>query len=1274
MHKFLLFALITAAGILGAAPLSLTETEHAITVKAEGTDYTIHKKPFPDWGQSTVLNVGRREDKCGLSQMAVLLDAGQLLINGTTGKAQFNVLENTQDIIRIKAVFPLSPRTKADVISDAAQQIFYFTFANGAPGAVVESRIKCLTEKIRVNLFSCNFGANFHSYSDRNGKETKYEKGDWASIGFKEVYASKPSGRYFFYPAIGRTPSKGVTTHVAAKWTEKTLEQNETLSMKVTIGKVASLEDGEKILSFFNSTNNPPEDNPGNTQSGGIAGMNAWPISKPIKIGAFDGWDGIPLTVERFKASDYRPAEANTWQGPHDLSFKAWAAFDKDYFYLRINVRDDQFIQKESGTSIWAGDCIQIGIDPLCEKSLSENQLLLGFSPTDTPTVCAWSHPNPEYLKNDLLSVVKCASRRDKGGYECELAFPWDFIKPFELVRGKFGFNIVVLDGANRWMGITDGIAGGKVPGLYQDLYFKGLEDSLFAAQKTPKPELLLNSSIISMDKNVKFNAFVYARDADLPAELTVDFPGDASIRKPLQKGFNSFSCIFLPSELKRGPGKASVALLAGGKRLYEQKYDVVLTDKKYILEHAAELTAKAEQLDALARKIQTDLKKTPAYIISRAAIAKYFASRSVMLATFNANSPKKEALYFSTLSRSMKNLLYCDNMIAEGIAEAQEVLAGKRQVLEVPVVPKGARPTPTKDGGFAIGEQEYLFMGGNTWSLAQEDVLDYIAKSGLNFFNLFNVGKTPEAWKKMIRHAEDLGLFFNRRICMDPRNAKGYYCVNELQNAKFVTIDQQSTAVTGNTGTPWDISPNLLYVVGHEETIHPPFVQSSAKISDEEKNAIYQQRLTKFLKDKFGSVQALNSKTGKNFASFEEAAAFGKGLECSSLKYEHFLCFEPEVQEKIAACVKELKRLYGVPVSTHLSSLNFKVYDTLAILGDYDAHWNNFDLPSFDAGTGPEHREFAMNCSGLGVILTDMARSFYPERPCVNNEEYIMTCSNPNATPPEQYHYTGTIHPALHGRTAGSIFSFDSQFTSRFGELTFRRAEGFFQTARATLDMRRLANHIAPFRNLKGPAAILYTMPSYLDGEYGQYMITAWEGMNFSGLPVKFISERQIKAGKLNDFAILAVPNAKYVTNDIFNAIKAFAGKGGTVLYHGDKAMKFNEQGVAEPGRAQTISSFTKVPSDTAKAWFNAYEKTLAEKGIQPQIQVTDAAQKHIYGLEYRASVDRSGKETLYLVNTSKAPVIANIHGRSKWFDLLSLKEVNSPVTLNSLDVLILK
>ncbi|MBO4344846.1 MAG: hypothetical protein J5833_03770, partial [Victivallales bacterium] len=185
--------------------------------------------------------------------------------------------------------------------------------------------------------------------------------------------------------------------------------------------------------------------------------------------------------------------------------------------------------------------------------------------------------------------------------------------------------------------------------------------------------------------------------------------------------------------------------------------------------------------------------------------------------------------------------------------------------------------------------------------------------------------------------------------------------------------------------------------------------------------------------------------------------------------------------------------------------------------------------------------------------------------------------------------------------------------------------------------------------------------------------MQIAWEGMTFSGLPVKFISDRQIKEGKLSNFKIVAV-NAKHVDDFTFNALIDFAAKGGTLLCQGDDALMLNEFGIRVPEREKKLQIASRVAADFARNWFSAFENALSRHSIKPPIDVVGLDGQHIYGLEYRCAKDRDGKDLMYIVNFSKKPVIATIKGKNDWFDLITMSDKPSRLTLKPLDVLLLK
>ncbi len=1259
---FLLLA--QTAGLSGAEDFSLSRKDNDIQVSCAGSNYTIRKNPLPKWTACRFLQVGDSETNSLVIQVVTQTPMPEstktpvsLLPNGK--QSSLTVLSDTAELKHIRAEYALSPVDQLKEIHPDAKLVVDFRFLAGISGVAVDAQVVGESDNFIIRRLTSQFGSEFESYRPEGKETVPYEEKDWKPIKVgpktaRFVLAEKKGKSMLVAPISIRTPSKGfVAIGSPNEYKPVRLDKGDTVGLKMVFGFAGTEEEAEKLLAFRKML-------PDLTQAAPelpSLGMKAVTAPKPPAIGSFQ-WGEIPLLVERNKVTDYRPVEANTWRGPQTLSFQTWSAFDADNLYLRIKVLDDEVLQTATGNSIWSGDCIQIAFDPLCEERLSENLILIGVAPTQPVTVCAWNHPDKNLVRDDISEVVKTACRIIPGGYECEMAIPWSFLKPFELKHGKIGFNVVVLDGGKHWMGITDGIAGGKDPGLYQKLYFSGMEQALFANQREPAPELLFPDSILVADEELSFGSFVFLSADDLPAELEVNLNGKALKRQALKAGFNSFQWKIPRQELTPGNQTASVYLLRDGEQHYTKTYPVTLVTRSFLLESVDNLEKKSQTLN---RKIDAIRKASgePSYLVSRTAVSRFLLNKTRMVCQAKGDAAEKR--YKQTAIRMYRNLTFLHQMTEDGLSQADAILAGKEKFFTVPPAPKGVRPV-IADGGFKLNGQEIFFIGANSWMLRtrgrDEDVED-LAAAGLNFFNLFNV-TDAERRRELIEMAGRLGLFYNRRETGNRIRKPYLYSSGESVAARKAWPELERN------------DPSLVYLVAHEETgTLPPVINT-----DLTGITLAEHRTTTFrdyLRKKYGSPEAMNRAMGTSCGSFEEISE--KTVQASiSLKFEQFRCMTEMQSRAIQDYNQALRKFSGLPLSTHFSELNFRPYDTLTIGGDYDHHWGPYDIPGFDAGIGFVHKQYAMNFSGRSLLLTDLARSLYPDRPCANNEEYIVSIGNTTVIPPPEYHYVGAILPAFHGRNATSIFVLDQTWDSSWGELTFRRADAFYMTAKAALDLRRLAPEIAPFRSVKSPAAILYTMPSYARKDYPDWLITAYEGCYFSGFPVRFVSDRLVLDGKLQDYQILVVPNAQYVTDDVFAKIASFAGQGGKVICLGKESLSMNEYGQKISQRDAVRKGFIFLERDTPESCFAQYGKLLKELNRKPLVEVETASGDSTFGLEYRSAKTPDGKTLLYLLNLRKTPMTIKIPGGHTWLDLIDGKPFPAETTLQPLELHLLQ
>ncbi len=193
-------------------------------------------------------------------------------------------------------------------------------------------------------------------------------------------------------------------------------------------------------------------------------------------------WDAVPVAVERRDTRDYRPLASNQWKGPDDLSFSLKAAYDSAYLHLLIDVTDDAAVNRYEGKTLYLGDAVQLCIDPLMERMNGANHVdLLAAVAGSGPRLWCVTHSNREF-RGDVSGKIRNRSRLREGGIVYELSMPWKFLEPFKPENGSFALSFAVIDqdsGPNyeTWMGVTDGVFGGRDCAKYAEFALEGIAD-----------------------------------------------------------------------------------------------------------------------------------------------------------------------------------------------------------------------------------------------------------------------------------------------------------------------------------------------------------------------------------------------------------------------------------------------------------------------------------------------------------------------------------------------------------------------------------------------------------------------------------------------------------------------------------------------------------------------------------------------------------------------------------------------------------------------------
>jgi hypothetical protein len=160
---------------------------------------------------------------------------------------------------------------------------------------------------------------------------------------------------------------------------------------------------------------------------------------------------------------------------------------------------------------------------------------------------------------------------------------------------------------------------------------------------------------------------------------------------------------------------------------------------------------------------------------------------------------------------------------------------------------------------------------------------------------------------------------------------------------------------------------------------------------------------------------------------------------------------------------------------------------------------------------------------------------------------------------------YRNTMTQFLHGLSAMSIYWAWSDRADDGGAILHGRgarapfcsvveAERFLRTA---LDVRRLDKEILAFQDIQAPVALLYSRASMLQtpkvgGNKTPYLLElehSYDALVETGVPVDFITTKQVLEGKLGRYRVLVIPGATCEHAEVVAKVKEFARAGGRVV-----------------------------------------------------------------------------------------------------------------------------
>lgn len=401
------------------------------------------------------------------------------------------------------------------------------------------------------------------------------------------------------------------------------------------------------------------------------------------------------------------------------------------------------------------------------------------------------------------------------------------------------------------------------------------------------------------------------------------------------------------------------------------------------------------------------------------------------------------------------------------------------------------------------------------------------------------------------------------------------------------------------------------------------------------------------WLREQHGSIERLNERWGTDYAGFDAIPVPPANVTPQPITYD-FMRFNTEVfadfHAWMAGIIRKMapdiplhaKIMIGAHFSRHVHgpwSIDPELFGRLSDINGNDS-WKIYSARG----------DWAANWQSE-IMGYDFQRSV-ADKPIFNSENHIIPDRNLDFVPPE---YISNVYwqGSIHGQSATTTWVWERTFdpTSDFaGSIMHRPActEALGQTA---LDLMRLSPEVTALQSLKPPVVILWSQASVVYGdEHLGALGRLFQGMNFSGVRLGFVTERQLKeyaeSGEtplsLQGAKVVVVPRVTHTPDSALAGLKRFIESGGNVVQVGEC---FTRDEYDRERGASTIGELADLPlsSEAVHDWA---QTRFRDWGIsRDALLLSPADDRPAWGVEY-VTAEVGGRRVVNIANYRSDPV----------------------------------
>jgi hypothetical protein len=436
-----------------------------------------------------------------------------------------------------------------------------------------------------------------------------------------------------------------------------------------------------------------------------------------------------------------------------------------------------------------------------------------------------------------------------------------------------------------------------------------------------------------------------------------------------------------------------------------------------------------------------------------------------------------------------------------------------------------------------------------------------------------------------------------------------------------------------------------------------------------------------KYLARIHGDVATMNKLYGTNYADFASVPLPGNG-DFGAPQFYDYCIFNQERfagwHQWMADVIHEMAP--NIPIHTKVMAWTLLQRPSVAWGIDAERFADFSQINGNDCIIwGREGGGWALGWQGQNLQY-DLQRSV-GRKPIFNSENHITLDGSTYYLPGEHFR-TALWQGAIHGQGATTIWVWERPadkddpnypYTACFYGNVMDRPGCAEAVGRTCLDLNRFADEVTALQNAKSPVAIVYSMTSLIHSQgYVDALGRAYTALNFCGVNVDFISEKQLEAGKGKDYRVIVLPEVTHLPRPVFDALLALPDSTHLVVI--GKSPEKDQYRADLPADGVKLLSDGGIhlayDADSEKTIWPAFRSALSNARPVPELSVVGTKvgeAQPVWGVEWL--VTRIGSRILInMVNLRDKPVevAVLIHGEEvDAYDLLSLSGKEKVKTL---------